>query len=454
MTGLPWFHARSGFKRKGFQPDGTMHNNKGIIMTSPRTRRFTLSSLTAAIALATTGATQAADVNFHGYGRSGIGSTSGGGDQACFKAAGAPAKYRLGNECETYAELGLGSTLYEKDDKTFYFDSLVAYVNEQANDFEGLDSDSDDGNTIALRQLNVQATGVIEAMPEATLWAGKRFYQRHDIHMNDYYYWDLSGPGGGIENIDLGFGKLSLAWLRNSSEDTEFPDGRQNLANNTFDIRLADIETNAGGSLEIGYDYGSATLTDAQDRAGVDPEKGHMVTLQHTQGDWFGGYNKLAVQYATDGIIGGSGRTNTASTTPEGSMIRVLDHGQVNLTPDIDMLYAAIYEDRDLDNGQGQTWLSAGIRPTYYWSDTQSTALELGYDRIDPQQDSMETADLTKLTLAQQWSAGRGAFARPVLRAFVTYANWDGDVYNAASESIEMGEDDGVTVGLQAEAWW
>ena len=41
-----------------------------------------------------------------------------------------------------------------------------------------------------------------------------------------------------------------------------------------------------------------------------------------------------------------------------------------------------------------------------------------------------------------------------MLRAFVTYANWDGDVYNAASESIDMGENDGVTVGLQAEAWW
>ena len=438
----------------GFKPGFAIHNKKGIIMTSLRTRRFTLSTLTAAIALGATGAAQAADVDFHGYGRSGIGSTTGGGDQACFQAAGAPAKYRLGNECETYAELGLGSTLYEKDGKTFYFDSLVAYVNEQANDFEALDSESDDGNTMALRQLNVQATGVIEALPNATLWAGKRFYQRHDIHMNDYYYWDLSGPGGGIENIDLGFGKLSLAWLRNTSEDTEFPDGRQNLANNTLDIRLADIATNPGGSLEIGYDYGAATLTDAQDRAGIDPKKGYMVTLQHTQGDWFGGYNKFAVQYATDGIIGGSGRANTASTTPEGDMIRVLNHGQVNLTPDIDMLYAAIYEDRDLDNGQGQTWLSAGVRPTYYWTDTQSTALELGYDRVDPQDDGMETADLTKLTLAQQWSAGRGAFARPVLRAFVTYANWDGDVYNAASESIDMGVNDGVTVGLQAEAWW
>lgn len=428
-------------------------NNKGIIMRLSHHTSFRLSMAAAAMVLGTTAA-QAADVDFHGYARSGIGSTSGGGDQACFQAAGAPAKYRLGNECETYAELGLGSTLYEEDGKSFYFDSLVAYVNEQANDFESLDGASDDGNTIALRQLNVQAKGVIESLPEATLWAGKRFYQRHDIHMNDFYYWDLSGPGGGIENVDLGFAKLSLAWLRNTSTDSEFPDASQNLANNTFDVRLAGIATNPGGSLEIGYDYGAATLTEAQDRAGIDPEKGHMLTLEHTQGDWFGGFNKLVFQYATDGIIGSAGRPTTASATPEGSMVRVIDHGLVELSPNVDMLYAAIYEDRDLDNGQGQTWMSSGIRPTYYWSDTQSTALELGYDRIDPQQGDLDTVDLTKLTLAQQWSAGRGAFARPVLRAFATYANWDGDVYNAASESIDMGEDDGVTVGLQVEAWW
>ena len=83
----------------GFKPGFAIHNKKGIIMTSLRTRRFTLSTLTAAIALGATGAAQAADVDFHGYGRSGIGSTTGGGDQACFQAAGAPAKYRLGNEC-------------------------------------------------------------------------------------------------------------------------------------------------------------------------------------------------------------------------------------------------------------------------------------------------------------------------------------------------------------------
>ncbi|WP_129139314.1 maltoporin [Modicisalibacter coralii] len=415
---------------------------------------FTLSTLAAAVALGASASAQAVDADFHGYARSGVGATAGGGDQACFQAAGASAKYRLGNECETYAELGLGSTLYEQDGKSFYFDSLVAYVNEQGNDFESLDGSSEDGNTIALRQMNVQATGVIEALPNATVWAGKRFYQRHDIHMNDFYYWDVSGPGGGIENIDLGFGKLSVAWMRNSSTDDAFPDSDQNLANDTLDIRLAGLETNPGGQLEIGYDYGAANLTEAQEDADVDPENGHLVTLEHVQGDWFGGFNKFVVQYGKDGAIGSSGRSNPASSVPEGDMIRVIDHGLVNLSPNVDMLYAAIYEDRDLDNGQGQTWTSAGVRPTYYWSDTMSTAMELGYDRVDPQDSGQETADLTKLTFAQQWSAGRGAFARPVVRAFVTYASWDGDVYNAASESIEDGEDDGLTYGLQMEAWW
>ncbi len=42
---------------------------------------------------------------FHGYLRSGYGLNSRGGQQVAFQAPGADAKYRLGNEAETYAEL-------------------------------------------------------------------------------------------------------------------------------------------------------------------------------------------------------------------------------------------------------------------------------------------------------------------------------------------------------------
>lgn len=43
-------------------------------------------------------------LELHGYFRTGIGSNENGNTQECFKLTGAPTKYRLGNECEQYAE--------------------------------------------------------------------------------------------------------------------------------------------------------------------------------------------------------------------------------------------------------------------------------------------------------------------------------------------------------------
>ena len=176
---------------------------------SALTRRWgviTLASLSTSIL-----AVDGMDIDFHGYARSGIGRSGPGGDQQCFKAVGAPAKYRLGNECETYSELKLGAMLYDEDDVQFYLDTNLAYSIPQANDWES--------TSPALREMNIKATNIFkDALPGASLWAGKRFYQRHDVHMNDWYYWDVSGPGVGLEDIGLGFGKLHIAWLRNEPE--------------------------------------------------------------------------------------------------------------------------------------------------------------------------------------------------------------------------------------------
>ena len=397
-------------------------------------------------------------LDFHGYLRSGIGATGSGGDQACFQAAGASAKYRLGNECETYAEIGLGEEVWKEGEQSFYVDSMIAYKSDQANDWEATDSDGGsafNNGTSAIRQFHVLGKNLLESLPGATIWAGKRYYKRHDVHINDYYYWDVSGPGAGIEDIDLGFAKAHVAWMRNSDGDYVY-DGTgtgTNVANNTFDSRLTDIYTNTDGKLIVGYDYGKANLTDEQERdPGYTNQKGHLVTLEHTQGNWFGGYNRLAVQYGTDGIIGSSGRNSTGNS--DGSMLRLVNHGVLGLTDNIEMMYVQIYEDRDLDNDAGQTWASFGVRPVYKWNDTMSTALEFGYDYVDPQADGDESRDLKKITLAQQWSAGRSFWARPQIRVFATYALWDGERYQAASESVDVGDDNGLTFGVQAEAWW
>ncbi|WP_336313994.1 Fe-S cluster assembly ATPase SufC [Escherichia coli] len=186
---------------------------------------------------------QAMAVDFHGYARSGIGWTGSGGEQQCFQTTGAQSKYRLGNECETYAELKLGQEVWKEGDKSFYFDTNVAYSVAQQNDWEATDP--------AFREANVQGKNLIEWLPGSTIWAGKRFYQRHDVHMIDFYYWDISGPGAGLENIDVGFGKLSLAATRSSEAGGSSSFASNNIydytnetANDVFDVRLAQMEIN------------------------------------------------------------------------------------------------------------------------------------------------------------------------------------------------------------------
>lgn len=180
--------------------------------------------------------------------------------------------------------------------------------------------------------------------------------------MIDFYYWDISGPGAGLENVDLGFGKLSLAATRNSesggsytfsSDDTKKYAAK--TANDVFDIRLAGLETNPGGVLELGVDYGRANPQDdyrLEDGASKD---GWMWTGEHTQSIW-GGFNKFVVQYATDAMTSwNSGHSQGTSIDNNGSMIRVLDHGAMDFNDDWGLMYVAMYQDVDLDSKNGST---------------------------------------------------------------------------------------------------
>nr|WP_114192452.1 maltoporin [Edaphovirga cremea] len=410
---------------------------------------------------------QAMAVDFHGYARSGIGWTGSGGEQQCFQATGAQSKYRLGNECETYAELKLGQELWKEGDKSFYFDTNVAYSVSQQNDWEATDP--------AFREANVQGKNLIEWLPGSTIWAGKRFYQRHDVHMIDFYYWDISGPGAGLENIDLGFGKLSLAATRNTESGGSYGfirepgDTGDKTANDVYDVRLGGLQLNPGGTLELGVDYGRANERDdfvLDDDASKD---GVMLTAEHTQ-SIYSGYNKFVVQYATDSMTSyNSGHSEGASVNNNGNMIRVLDHGAIDFNDTWGLMYVAMYQDIDRDNNNGTTWYTVGVRPMYKWTPIMSTFLEAGYDNVKSQQTGDRNGQY-KITLAQQWQAGNSIWSRPAIRIFATYANWDekwgyatdddtgytsGTAYNDTStHTFSRGNNDEFTFGAQMEVWW
>lgn len=405
--------------------------------------------------------TSALAVDFHGYARSGIGWTSGGGEQSAFTVNGGGSKYRLGNEAETYAELKLGQELYKNGEKSIYLDSNVAYSVNQQVDWEATNP--------ALREINVQFKNFADSLPGATLWAGKRFYQRHDVHMNDFYYWDISGPGAGVENIDVGFGKLSLAVTRNTEKDGAYSwnynpitkkwessqDKNKDVYNDVFDVRLAGIETNKDGSLEIGFDFGNAHTKDGAIYEKDATKRGYMATIEHTQGNFFGGFNKFTAQYAKDAMTSwNTGHSQGGSANNKGDMLRLINQGVVQASDKVEVMYALIYEKTDLDNKQGKTWYSAGIRPMYKWNDTMSTLLEVGYDRIKDQASGQKN-DLMKYTLAQQWQAGSSIWARPAIRVFGTYAHWN-DKFNTANRTDAgyKAKDGEFIGGVQFEAWW
>ncbi len=432
-----------------------------------------------------------ADFDFHGYARSGIGVSSEGGDQEAFQAVGAPVKYRLGNETDTFLEIKLGANLFDNGEQSFYLDSNIVYSVDQAKDWEATEP--------AVRELNIQAKDVLSFAPESTLWAGKRYYKRQDVHMIDFYYWNLSGPGAGIENINIGFGDLSLAWVKSSTEfiywksaedakasndkdsSNDVSPQKRKLDQNIIDVRLENIQTNNDGSLTLGLDYGKGNPID-KNFIGYDnnakkftdkdlDNDGYMLTAEHTQGNFYGGFNKFVIQFAADAMTAWGLGTNglgvsgiSTSNIDADKFLRIMDHGVIGIGDNVEMQYLASYTKLQFekDEKEDQSWWSIGVRPVLFWNEIMSTALELGYDSVengirkDLEKNILKDKDskLFKMTLAQQWSAGKGYWARPQIRAFVTFAKWNDDSKGKIGGSTFADKTSGMTYGVQMEAWW
>ena len=129
---------------------------------------------------------------FHGYLRSGFGVAEDGKPQEAFKAPNTLAKYRLGNETEAYLETTFAYGVRPEDDPKTFFDTriTVSYVTptSNTNNFE---------TTTALREAFVLAQGVWHRQERATFWAGQRFYDRHDLHMDSRLLFLLRLEAGG-----------------------------------------------------------------------------------------------------------------------------------------------------------------------------------------------------------------------------------------------------------------
>ena len=385
----------------------------------------------------------ASALEFAGYLRSGVGNSLNGGKQSCFKLPGAEAKYRLGNECEQYAELELRQDVYSFDDgSVLSVDGMASLYNQYDRQltFQG------DNGSARLPQLYAQWSN-LPGLNGGSLWAGRRYYKRNDIHISDFYYWNQSATGAGIEDVLIGGLRYSYALSR-----------KDNLYQENYvtrhDFNVAGFNTNPGGELELGLSY-----LDKPER--TDAHSGWAITAQHVQSEFLGGKNKFAVQYG-EGSGTGLGYTGDFRLDNSSKRYRIVEFFDWQVTPRFGGQVEAVYQKDFRPDGGNQEWLSLGVRPTYAISEQFKLVTELGHDQVKA---ADGTRKLSKFTFAPTWSPkGPGFWTRPEVRLYYTYASWNAaaqraanefDAGSALSDSGAFGSArHGSNAGLQVEYWW
>lgn len=390
-------------------------------------------------------------LEYHGYVRAQAGGTSEGGNLQCFQENGGRAKYRLGNECDNYSEHSVALPFGDPNGVWYKYKLTLTIQNQGKQDAESTNG----GAMNWLHRENYVAAGGFFGrgfMENASLWVGQRFYNRHDVHMNDFYYWGNSGTGAGIEEVQAGPVKLAFAYLQNGGNANAAND----VVNKRYSVRFYDIDVNPGGKFEGEYVH----LMDSTAADGVTKGSGDMLFLQHTQGGLLGGFNKVALVLGREQGAGWEWLPTYAGTGDQNGAKAWRVHEQLSFAfPGSGWSGTATAHYGKYKNGGGQTWswASVGVRPVYNFTKNFSLAAELGHDEAKATwgADAGKASKLDKLTIAPQLALSEGVWSRPVLRAFITHARWNDVARNYGIANGVFGtKNSGTTFGVQAEAWW
>lgn len=402
------------------------------------------------------------DVQFHGYFRTGYGVSADGGRQVCFQTPGSFSKYRLGNECDLYGEFMFSGPAYVGDNgviananvmfNLFIPTTSHGYPDRFTPSFGELGRDIHFGTN----QFFFDFKGVELLGEGAKPWVGRRFYKREDVHVTDYFWWNASGLGGGIEDIPVsGTMKLSYAAfvVDGPPVDGDMMPATPNLPSQASvgvrnDLRLYGIPVHPGGELVIGINA-IADLSDDDTSHG-----GFSATAMLVE-KALGGTSKTAVQYGLGSAVSPNGVVGSLSTPTSTSFIRVVENFDFQPTAELGGQLTAVFDRLDAD-ASSQTWISAGGRLSYALHENAQLMFDAGFDTVKPE--TGDRRNLFKIGVAPAITAGKGYWARPQLRVFAALGFWNaaaraagvdsGGIYTMTDKTF------GATFGLQGESWW
>ena len=398
-------------------------------------------------------------LEFHGYFRGGIGMSEEGTTQARFQAPGARGKYRLGNEPETNMELEFVYT-YDMNEAEAKDANIQGVIMLDGFKSQGDSSDFSIGN---LAQGYLTFNDIFDN--DVKLWLGRRYYDRKSIHIMNHYWLNTgqnSQAGVGIENLKISQAKLNVAIFRHEDKDTLDNINYELINNTVLDLRLHSLQLNKHSSLTIWGQLAARSEQPALLNVNKETGAGLGFWIDHKSGKI---KNTLAVIHQKSAAITRSDFNPWSVRESEGWILDNAKALEVNNTftyeslPDLSYQWSMVFrhEDRGTTTNSTVNWYSTGIRPVFYFTRHLNLALEAGIDYVDDEINN-RSGSLSKLTTVLQISADRGFKSRPVMRFFITLADWSDDfigfVGNIPGNAPYGNDSKGWTVGAQTEVWW
>lgn len=384
------------------------------------------------------------DFEFHGYARSGLLLDARNG----LKKASAFNKGligRLGNEDDTYLEAELVKTWRMDNGSWSKFHVMFASGSSSYNDWDG-------GSSPVVRQVFAEMGNLPSftgAFKDSTIWAGKRFYNRRDIHITDNYYTDFSGTGAGIENIKVGAGALTLAVI---GRDYETVYGDSN------DIVGLLTKYNVGN---FEFDLAATKAQDAAEYTEVAADTGVQFGAQYNIPGYYGLTNGFAKVFlmAGSGLNSGNGlgRINPWNAIHEdGVSYKFGTWGLANLNNKWDLFTTLTGQiDNDVyEKGLDGREFSFAMRPVYKVNENFELQFEVGLGYQEEKFEGIKEEEVSyKLTFAPTFKLDSNQFwARPEIRTYVSYLGYRDELSFDGFKAKDS--ERGLRAGVQVEAWF
>ena len=401
-------------------------------------------------------------VEFAGYARAGVGLNVRGGKEVCFVLNGADAKWRLGNECDYVIEPQFTGRLVQRNDGSNWGVVVMPGL------YRTWDSPGPAFNDVpsVFRQIYFFGENIPE-LAHGRVWGGRRYYDRLHLDINDQFLEIHDSDGAGIEDMQVGSGKLSVAFLMNPNSEADpvpnpapmgAPIPSANLAPWKINVRYTGIKTAPEGELQLWAGIHGSTTSDDQLDTGVvvpAPDTLYRLGVYHTLNKVLNGNNLVGakIEYTKNHFLW---RVVTQQQVPFNN-----GHSQIDVIGEF-------RSTRDRPNEAGEfatnNWLSLGARIDHQLAGPFRFMFEAGIDHVfaaaggDP--------NLIKITPCLAINAGESNGSRPTVRLFYTHGIWNAaaqtaplGVYTGGTSGTRLAQvygnaTNGGSFGLQAEAWW